>query len=190
VKASDVIKTFGQTPALTAFTTAGLINGDTISSVTETSPGAAADASVVGSPYAITPSNAIGTYVPTNYTTTYIPGALTVLALVPPVVVVTPVTPPVEPPPVVVPPIETAPIVIAPEALDVERDVTTPLRGGGVPTWVPVIVLARTPTELQTIAPVIVPVVQPVEPVPVAVPAEMAPKIYVAPPLPRKQDRN
>jgi len=79
VTASNVAKSYGQTPALTAFTTAGLIDGDTVGSVTETSPGQAATAAVVGSPYAITPSNATGgTFVPANYTIGYVNGVLTV----------------------------------------------------------------------------------------------------------------
>ena len=79
VTAVNVAKSYGQTPALTAFTTAGLINGDTVGSVTETSPGQPATASVVGSPYAITPSAATGgTFVPANYTINYVNGALVV----------------------------------------------------------------------------------------------------------------
>ncbi len=81
VTADNATKVYGQTLALatTAFTSAGLQNGDTIAGVTETSPGTAATASVAGSTYAITPSNAVGgTYVPTNYTVTYVNGALTV----------------------------------------------------------------------------------------------------------------
>ena len=77
--ASNVAKSYGQTPALTAFTTAGLINGDTVGSVTETSPGQLATAPVIGSPYAITPSAATGgTFVPANYTISYVNGVLTV----------------------------------------------------------------------------------------------------------------
>ena len=45
----------------TAFTTTGLVNSDTVSSVTETSTGAAATADVAGSPYAIIASGAVGT---------------------------------------------------------------------------------------------------------------------------------
>ena len=79
VTASNATKTYGQTPTLSAFTTAGLVNGETIGSVTETSPGTAATASVAGSPYAITPSSATGgTFTPSNYTIGYVNGALTV----------------------------------------------------------------------------------------------------------------
>jgi hypothetical protein len=83
VTASNTSKPYGQTPTLTAFTTAGLVNGDTVGSVTETSPGTAATASVAGSPYVITPSNATGgTFVPSNYTIAYVNGVLTVVPVV------------------------------------------------------------------------------------------------------------
>ena len=41
ITANNASKTYGQTAtfAATAFTTSGLVNGDTVSSVTETSPG-------------------------------------------------------------------------------------------------------------------------------------------------------
>ncbi|MDD5335186.1 MAG: MBG domain-containing protein [Rhodoferax sp.] len=79
VTASNVAKSYGQTPTLSAFTAAGLVNGETVGSVTETSPGAAATAAVAGSPYVITPSGATGgTFVPTNYTIGYVNGVLTV----------------------------------------------------------------------------------------------------------------
>src|SRR5439155_13720035 len=55
----------------------GLVNSDTVSSVTLTSPGAAAAPTVAGSPYAITPSAAVGTGL-TNYTIIYKDGKLTV----------------------------------------------------------------------------------------------------------------
>ena len=64
---------------VTAFTSTGLANGDTVTSVTETSPGTVATAPVVGSPYAITPSGAAGSFVPTNYTIAYVNGVLTVI---------------------------------------------------------------------------------------------------------------
>ncbi len=61
----------------TAFTTSGLVNGDTVTAVTLTSPGAAATATVAGSPYAITPSAAVGTGLG-NYSISYQPGSLSV----------------------------------------------------------------------------------------------------------------
>ena len=83
VTANDAVKNYGQTMAipLTAFTTSGLINGDTVVSVNETSPGTIATANVIGSPYAITPSGATGTFTASNYTINYVNGALTVLPI-------------------------------------------------------------------------------------------------------------
>jgi hypothetical protein len=84
VTADDATKVFGASTTLpgTAFSSVGLVNGDTIGSVTETSPGTSAQATVEGGPYAITPSNATGgTFIATNYETTYSPtGELTVTA--------------------------------------------------------------------------------------------------------------
>jgi len=60
ITANDATKTYGDTVTFagTEFTTSGLVNSDTVSSATLTSPGAAAAATVAGSPYAITPSAA------------------------------------------------------------------------------------------------------------------------------------
>jgi hypothetical protein len=79
VTASNASKTYGQTPTLTAFTSSGLQNSETIGSVTETSAGTSATASVAGGPYTITPSAATGgTFTAGNYSITYNTGALTV----------------------------------------------------------------------------------------------------------------
>ena len=81
VTANNASKTYGQTATLspTAFTASGLQNGETISSVAETSTGAAATAGVAGSPYAITPSAASGgSFNPANYSIAYANGVLTV----------------------------------------------------------------------------------------------------------------
>ena len=64
----------------TAFTATGLVNRNTVTSVTLTSTGAAALAPVAGSPYAIVPSAAIGTGL-SNYLITYNSGILTVTGL-------------------------------------------------------------------------------------------------------------
>jgi hypothetical protein len=65
---TSITKIYGQTPTLTGFTPIGLVNSETIGSVTETSPGAAASASVAGSPYTITASAATGgSFTPSNY---------------------------------------------------------------------------------------------------------------------------
>ncbi len=81
ITASDQSKTYGDTANLgsTAFSQSGLVtaNGDSISSVTLASLGAAASAGVAGSPYAITGSNAIGTRL-SNYSISYVSGGLTV----------------------------------------------------------------------------------------------------------------
>ena len=50
ITAGDVAKSYGQTPVLSAFTPVGLQNGETIGSVSETSPGTVATASVAGGP--------------------------------------------------------------------------------------------------------------------------------------------
>ena len=74
ITASNQSKTYGTTLNLgtTAFTETGLVtsNGDSISGVTLSSLGAVATATVAGSPYAIAPSNAIGTGL-SNYTIVY-----------------------------------------------------------------------------------------------------------------------
>jgi hypothetical protein len=79
ITANSRTKTFGQvvTFAGTEFTTSGLLDSDTITSVTLTSSGAAANAPVAGSPYNIVPSAAVGSGVG-NYTIAYDDGLLTV----------------------------------------------------------------------------------------------------------------
>jgi hypothetical protein len=79
ITANSTSKTYGQAVTFhgTEFTTGGLVNGDKVTSVTLTSPGAAATAPVAGSPYAITPAAAQGTGL-ANYTISYANGTLTV----------------------------------------------------------------------------------------------------------------
>ena len=80
VTASNQSKTYGTNLNLgsSAFTTSGtLYNGDTLTSATLTSSGAAATANVAGSPYAIVASNAQGSGLG-NYAISYVNGALTV----------------------------------------------------------------------------------------------------------------
>jgi type II secretory pathway component PulC len=81
VTANAQSKTYGQTLNLgtTAFTTTVLSNSDNVNSVTLTSPGAAATATVAGSPYTITASAPVGTGL-ANYGISYVPGSLTVTA--------------------------------------------------------------------------------------------------------------
>lgn len=80
ITASNQSKTYGAIATLgtTAFTTSGLVNGDTVSGVTLSSTGAGAAATVAGGPYAITASAALGSGL-TNYTISYANGLLTVL---------------------------------------------------------------------------------------------------------------
>jgi hypothetical protein len=79
ITVNSTSKTYGQTLTFagTEFTTSGLVNGDTVSSVTLTSAGAAANAGVAGSPYAIVASTAVGSGLD-NYTISYVNGSLTV----------------------------------------------------------------------------------------------------------------
>jgi hypothetical protein len=79
ITARNQSKNYGQAVAFagTEFTVAGLLNGDTATSVTLSSAGAAASAAVSGSPYAIVPSAALGTGL-ANYAITYTNGTLTV----------------------------------------------------------------------------------------------------------------
>jgi hypothetical protein len=79
VTATNQGKTYGTavTPAGTEFSTSGLLNSDSVTSVTLTSSGYAAAATVAGSPYAITPSAAVGTGLG-NYSISYVPGTMTV----------------------------------------------------------------------------------------------------------------
>ncbi len=80
VTADSTSKTYGQTRFIagTEFTTTGLVNGDTVTSVSLTSGGVLSTATVTGSPYAIVPSAAAGSGL-VNYTITYGNGALTVM---------------------------------------------------------------------------------------------------------------
>ena len=79
ITANSSSKTYGQTASFagTEFSTTGLVNGDSVSVVSLSSPGTAATAQVAGSPYAISASNALGSGL-SNYTITYDPGQLTV----------------------------------------------------------------------------------------------------------------
>ena len=81
VAANSTSKVFGSTLTFlgTEFTSSGLVAGETIGSVTLTSSGAVATASVAGGPYAIVPSAATGgTFALGNYAVSYANGALTV----------------------------------------------------------------------------------------------------------------
>ncbi len=77
ITANDVSKSYGQTKTFagTEFTSSGLVNSDTVGSVTLSSSGAAA--TVPPGDYDIVPSNAVGTGL-ANYTISYANGTLTV----------------------------------------------------------------------------------------------------------------
>ena len=79
VTANSRSKTYGQTVTFagTEFTTSGFINGDSVTSVTLTSTGAAGTATVTapGPDYAIVPSTAVGTGLG-NYSISYSNGTL------------------------------------------------------------------------------------------------------------------
>jgi hypothetical protein len=79
ITANNRAKTYGDavTFAGTEFTATGLVGSDTVTSVTLASTGAAASATVAGSPYTIVPSAAVGTGL-SNYTITYVNSTLTV----------------------------------------------------------------------------------------------------------------
>ncbi|HET9527213.1 MAG TPA: MBG domain-containing protein [Pyrinomonadaceae bacterium] len=83
ITASNKTKTYGdavvfdETSPSTDFSVVGLVNTDTVDSITLTSTGAAATATVAGSPYSIAPSNAAGTGL-ANYSISYVNGTLTV----------------------------------------------------------------------------------------------------------------
>ena len=176
VTPADVSKTYGQTPTLTGFTTTGLVNGETVGSVTETSPGSVATATVVGSPYAITASGATGgTFTPSNYTIGYVNGVLTVTpAVVPPVENLPNVAPPVAP-------LAGLPIVVLP---------TTPPELLALVTPVPPAPMLS-PVLVELPAPVPPPVVvEPPAPTPIMMPVEPPQGPYMAPHRPPKQDRN
>jgi hypothetical protein len=79
ITANSTSKTYGQTVTFagTEFSSSGLVNGDSVSSVTLSSAGAAATATVAGSPYAIVASAAVGSGLG-NYSISYVNGTLTV----------------------------------------------------------------------------------------------------------------
>ena len=79
ITANDGSKTYGEAYPFTGweFVATGLINGNTVTSVTLASPGASATASTAGSPYPIVVSGAFGSGLE-NYSITYVNGILTV----------------------------------------------------------------------------------------------------------------
>jgi hypothetical protein len=80
ITANNLTKVYGQTATLsgTAFTETGLVNNDSVTSVTLTSTGTAASATVASSPYSIVASSAVGSGLG-NYVIKYVSGILTVV---------------------------------------------------------------------------------------------------------------
>lgn len=90
-------KTYGDVASFTGteFSSLGLVNSETVGSVTLTSAAAPADAPV--GTYAIAPSSVTGgSFTPTNYVISYVNGSIAVVPVV---------TPPVVTPPVIIPPV-------------------------------------------------------------------------------------
>ena len=86
VTASNAVKMAGQSVTLSAFTSTGLVDGQTIGNVTETSAGAAAGAAATAGagPYLIVPVAASGgSFNPANYTISFVDGYLTVTPAAP-----------------------------------------------------------------------------------------------------------
>lgn len=164
VTANDVTRAYDQGAVLAGFTTNGLVNSETVGSVTQTSPGIVASSATPGT-YTITPSAATGgTFSPGNYAITYTAGTLTVQPAG--------VTPPVVVPPVVVPPVVGTPVTPVP----------LPPAPGTPPPSTPA--LPATPSipfpDSATSYP---PVRTPVSNVPVTTREAPAPVIVLAPPL-------
>src|SRR5262249_12790211 len=83
ITASNVSKTYGvaytpdTVPPSGDFSVSGLLNSDTVSSITLKTAGYPATATVGGSPYTVSPSAAVGTGLG-NYTISYVVGSITV----------------------------------------------------------------------------------------------------------------
>jgi hypothetical protein len=110
--ANDATKQFGQTLVLptSGFTSTGLVNNETVGSVTLTSPGTIATAPVAGNPHLITASDATaGTFDPANYTINYVQGNLLISEATLPELTPPGSTPPGSTPPGSTPPDSTLP---------------------------------------------------------------------------------
>jgi filamentous hemagglutinin family protein len=83
ITVANATKPYGETVTLTGFSVNGLLNGETIAEVMETSPGTVANATVAGSPYLITAGLANGgTFNPSNYSIVYVNGLLVVTPVI------------------------------------------------------------------------------------------------------------
>jgi hypothetical protein len=182
VTANNQSKTYGTAVAIpgTAFTSTALQNADLIDSVTLTSLGAPPTAHVAGSPYAITPSSAVGAaFAATDYTITYAPAPLGFTVSAAPLTVTAPVAAPSVAPLIVVLPVT--------PLFGVPLHAATPLMLEVVE--VPAQLLSIMPVLVQTAVPADIPVIAQNQ-VPIIVPAQAPAKIYMAPIRPPKQDRN
>ena len=194
ITADDAAKVYGETLVLadTAFNPTGLVNGETVGSVTQSSTGTLATAQVADSPYGITPSAASGgTFTPGNYSITYVDGKLYILPVVVPPVDV----PSVDVPILDVPPADTPEKQVLPDT-PIELPIVKPPVGPAV--LPPAVVMPLIPPQLQTLTPPVLLI-----PVAASIPVAAAPRPqqieqvaqpevprYVAPMRPRKQDRN
>jgi hypothetical protein len=193
VTATDVSKVYGQTPALTGFSTTALVSGESVGSVTLSSAGQAATASVAGSPYAITPSAAAGAgFTAGNYSISYVNGVLTV-------------TPIANVPPVLVPDGLQPPSLLEGESAGGAQAIPWVADALSRPVWTRIqepsawpqgpVTFASTqapPPEVLVVAPLAAPVSTPV-PAPAVLEAEdkkPQPRLLPVPVRPRKQDRN
>ncbi|GGY86829.1 filamentous hemagglutinin N-terminal domain-containing protein [Pseudoduganella plicata] len=186
VTADSVTRAYDESVALTGFTTSGLANGETVGSVTQTSPGTVASSATPGT-YMITPSDATGgTFTPGNYAITYTRGTLTVqAAAVAPPVAPPPVAPPVVVPPVVEPPVIVPPVVVPPAVVPPvtpPAPVTPPPSTPALPPAPPAPTAPATPpTPSSGAAQPYPPVQTPISNVPVATRDTAAPVIVLAP---------
>ena len=189
ITAQDVSKVFGQTPALLGYDATGLLNGDTVGSVTLMSLGQLATASAFGSPYVIEASDATaGTFTPSNYQMAYVNGELSV----------TPMAAPPVNTPAIVDPTAVLPAVSVPTTLPDDTTLLVVLPPANVTQGT--VTVASTepePVPLQVQTPVLVPAEEPVaasvEPLIETLPAvndPVLPEVMVPVPFPPKQDRN
>ena len=189
ITAQDVSKVFGQTPALLGYDATGLLNGDTVGSVTLMSLGQLATASAFGSPYVIEASDATaGTFTPSNYQMAYVNGEMSV----------TPMAAPPVNTPAIVDPTAVLPAVSVPTTLPDDTTLLVVLPPANVTQGT--VTVASTepePVPLQVQTPVLVPAEEPVaasvEPLIETLPAvndPVLPEVMVPVPFPPKQDRN
>lgn len=202
ITANDATKAFGDTLVLgtSAFTSVGLVAGETIGGVTLTSAGTVAAASVDGNPYAITASDAVpGSFDPTNYNINYVEGALLISQLVP----VDPVDPgdPIDPldPPGSTPPGSTPPGSTPPDSLArvlpgaIRPSTTSPYEDVSGRTFVSAPPIRSAGLDFATEGPGVnmqVAQLTQLTALPLLIEEREPPALYVPPIYPPRQDRN